>query len=105
MAKNLPAMQETWVQSLCWEDPLEEGMTTHTSILAWRIQWQLQEAIARVVGGTIQGTFDPSCFLCSNSCSCPQRMMGTEKLYKVVRKSSVFEHVRRDPDLTSCCTR
>ena len=34
--KNLPAMQETWVQSLGWEDPLEEGMKTHSSILAWR---------------------------------------------------------------------
>ena len=37
MAENLPAMQETWVQSLGWEDPLEEGMATHSSILAWRI--------------------------------------------------------------------
>ena len=36
MGKNLPAMQETWVRSLGWEDPLEEGMATHTSILAWR---------------------------------------------------------------------
>ena len=35
--KNPPAMQETWVRSLCWEDPLEEGMATHSSILAWRI--------------------------------------------------------------------
>ena len=35
--KNLPAMRETWVQSLGWEDPLEEGMATHLSILAWRI--------------------------------------------------------------------
>ena len=35
--KNLPAVQETWVQSLGWEDPLEEGMATHSSILAWRI--------------------------------------------------------------------
>ena len=35
--KNLPAMQETWVQSLGWEDPLEEGMATHSSILAWKI--------------------------------------------------------------------
>ena len=35
--KNLPAMQESWVQSLGWEDPLEEGMTTYSSILAWRI--------------------------------------------------------------------
>ena len=37
MVKKLPTMQETWVQSLGWEDPLEEGMTTHSSILAWRI--------------------------------------------------------------------
>ena len=37
--KNLPAMQETWVGSLGWEDPLEEGMATHSSILAWRIPW------------------------------------------------------------------
>ena len=39
MAKNLLAMQETWVQSLGWEDPLEEGMATHSSVLAWRIPW------------------------------------------------------------------
>ena len=36
MVKNPPAMQETWVQSLGWEDPLEEGLATHSSILAWR---------------------------------------------------------------------
>ena len=39
MVKNLPAMQETWVQSLGQEDPLEEGMATHSTILAWRIPW------------------------------------------------------------------
>ena len=39
IVKNLPAMQETWVSSLGWEDPLEKGMTTHCSILAWRIPW------------------------------------------------------------------
>ena len=32
-------MKEMWLQSLAWEDPLEEGMTTHSSILAWRIPW------------------------------------------------------------------
>ena len=37
MVKNPPAMWETWVRSLGWEDPLEEGMATHSSILAWRI--------------------------------------------------------------------
>ena len=39
MVKNLPAMQETQVQSLGREDPLEKGMATHSSILAWRIPW------------------------------------------------------------------
>ena len=39
MVKNLPAMQENWVQSLGQEDPLEKGMDTHSSILAWRIPW------------------------------------------------------------------
>ena len=39
MVKNLPAMQGTQVQSLSWEDPLEKGMATHSSILAWRIPW------------------------------------------------------------------
>ena len=39
MVKNLSAIQETQVQSLGWEDPLEEAMETHSSILAWRIPW------------------------------------------------------------------
>ena len=39
MVKNLPAVWETWVQALDWEDPLEEGMATHFSILAWKIPW------------------------------------------------------------------
>ena len=37
--KHLPAMQETWIQSLGWEDPLEKEMATHSSILAWRTPW------------------------------------------------------------------
>ena len=39
MVKNLPAMQGTYVPSLGWEDPLEKGMATHSSSLAWRIPW------------------------------------------------------------------
>ena len=39
LVKNLPAMWETWVQSLGWEDPLEKRKATHSSILAWRIAW------------------------------------------------------------------
>ena len=39
LVKNPSAMRETWVQSLGWEDPLDTGMATHSSILAWRIPW------------------------------------------------------------------
>ena len=41
LVKNLPAMRETWVRSLGWEDPLEKGMATQSSILAWRIPWSV----------------------------------------------------------------
>ena len=39
LVKNLPAMLETWVQSMGWEDPLEKRMATHSGILTWRIPW------------------------------------------------------------------
>ena len=39
MVKHLPAVRETWVQSLGWEDPLEKEMATHSSTLAWKIPW------------------------------------------------------------------
>ena len=39
LVKTLPAMRKTWVRSLGWEDPLDKGTTTHSSILAWRIPW------------------------------------------------------------------
>ena len=39
LVKNLPVIQETWVQSLSWEDPLEKGKATYASILAWKIPW------------------------------------------------------------------
>ena len=41
LVKNLPAMQETWVQPLGWEDPLEKGKTSDSTILAWRIPWSV----------------------------------------------------------------
>ena len=55
LEKNLLAMQETWIQSLSWEDPLEKGMTTHFNILAWRIPWtedpgELQSMVPKRVG-------------------------------------------------------
>ena len=53
MVKNLPAMQVTWLQSLGWEDSLEKGMVTHSSILAWEVLWTEEpgglQSMARVV--------------------------------------------------------
>ena len=47
MAKRLPAMRETWVRSLGWEDPLEKEMATHSSTLAWRIPWTTVRGITK----------------------------------------------------------
>ena len=52
MVRNPPAMRETWVRSLAWEDPLEEGMATQSSILAWRIPMDRETWHAAVHGVT-----------------------------------------------------
>ena len=44
LVKNLPVMQETWVKSLGWKDPLEKGKATHSSVLAWRSAWGPKES-------------------------------------------------------------
>ena len=49
LVKNLPAVQKTQVQSLGWEDPLEKGMETHFSILAWRIPWTEEPGVLQSV--------------------------------------------------------
>ena len=48
--KNLPAVWEIWVQSLGWEDPLEKEITTHSSILAWRIPWTEESGRLQSIG-------------------------------------------------------
>ena len=50
MVENLPAMQETWVQSWGQEDPLEKGMATHSSVLAWRIPWTEEPGRLQSIG-------------------------------------------------------
>ena len=50
LVKNLPTMRETWVQSLGWEDSLEKGKATHSSILAWRIPWTVLSMGLQKVG-------------------------------------------------------
>ena len=56
MVKNLPAMQETWVQSQGQEDPLENGMATHSNILAWRIPWTEEPGGLQTMGLQRVGT-------------------------------------------------
>ena len=53
--KNLPAVQETWVQSLVWDDPVEKGMAIHWSILAWRIPWTEEPGGLQSIGSKIVG--------------------------------------------------
>ena len=53
--KNLPAMQETGVQSLGWEEPLEKGMATHSSILSWRIPWTQEPGGLQYMGSKTVG--------------------------------------------------
>ena len=50
LVKNPPVMWETWVRALGWEDPLEKGKATHSSILAWRIPWTVQSLGSQRVG-------------------------------------------------------
>ena len=50
MVKNPPAMQETWIRPLGWEDPLEEGMATHSSVLAWGIPWAEEPGRLQALG-------------------------------------------------------
>ena len=54
MVKNMPAMQETRVRSLGWEDPLEKGMTTHSRVPAWRIPWTEEPGELQSMGSQSQ---------------------------------------------------
>ena len=64
VVKNPPAMQETWVQSPGWEDPLEKGKATHSSILAWRIPWTVWSmGLQRVRHDWVTFTFTFSTFM------------------------------------------
>ena len=54
MVKNLPAVQETWVPSLGWKDPLQKEMATHSSILAWEIPWTEEPGGLYIVHGVAE---------------------------------------------------
>ena len=63
LVKNLPAIRETWVGSLGWEDPLEKGKATHSSILAWRIPWTVQSMGPKESDTTVRLSLSISSFL------------------------------------------
>ena len=64
MVKHLPAMQETWVQSLGWEDPLEKEMATHSSTLARKIPWTKEPVNYSPQGRKETGTTERRHFIC-----------------------------------------
>ena len=57
LVENVPAMRETWIQPLGWEDPLEKGKATHSGILAWRIPWTIYSPWGRKESDTTEGKF------------------------------------------------
>ena len=82
MVKDAPAMWETWVRSLGKEDPLEEGMTTHSGILAWRIAMNRGAWWAAVHGVTRSGTRLKRLSISSSSSEVPRigKLMETENM-------------------------
>ena len=86
-AKNLPAIQGTWVGSLDWEDPLEKGMASHSSTLAWKIPWMEEPGKATVHGVAKSPTpLKDFTFLSSKCYFCP-RMLQCEFL---ISRSIIF---------------
>ena len=85
MVKNLPAMWETPIQSLGWEDPLEKGMTTHSSILAWEILWTEEP------GGLQSMRFQRvSHSLATKQQPCPRRSIKSSRHYKCDQRPGPF---------------
>ena len=72
MVKNLLAIQETWVPSLAWEDPLEKETAIHSSILAWRIPQTEEPGGLQSMGSQESGTIECTC---AHACVCAQETM------------------------------
>ena len=101
--KNLPAVQETWLQSLGLEDPLEKGMTTHSSILAWRIPWREESGGLQSMGSQrfrhswVTNTFSFSLHPCF-----PQKMrkIGSKReRQRQIEKDRVLKKVLVSPPM------
>ena len=102
--KNPPAMQElqeTWVPSLCWGDPLEEGMATHSSTLAWRIPW-VEESDGLQTRGSQRDRHDGNDSVCTHASETSEKPMvrNLEVLTKSCLILSAFRNHR--PNCSSC---
>ena len=94
MIKNLPAMQETWVQSMGWEDPLEEEMATHSSIFAWRIPWTEEPGRQQSVGSQSQTRLsDFTSLHFSFSVSCKIISVAVQKLFSLMSHLFIFAFI------------
>ena len=106
MVSNLPTMQETWVWSLHWEDPLEKGMATHSSILAWRFPWAeeaggLQSMRSQRVGHDwATNTLSKSWRNAQSSSQNSRDSEGSKWLYEAV--SYLSPHLLRKLSQVSC---
>ena len=95
--KNLPAMQETRVQSLGWEDLLEKGMATHSSILAWKIPWTEEPAGLQSMGSQRAGhdwVINTFTFTCGTGTSTQQQITDSNSPPTVLEM--VFQEVTRE---------
>ena len=82
LVKNLPAIWETWVRSLGWEDPLEKGKATHSSILAWRIPWTVQSMESQGVGHFESCDFHSLTYIYSSTCMVMYTVNISERINK-----------------------
>ena len=105
LVKNPPAIRETWVGFMGWEDPLEKGMATHSSILAWGIPWTIQslETPGQIAGvgssSLLQGIFptqglNPGLPHCRQILYCLSHQGSNTKIYRVIVKS--YRQVRKE---------
>ena len=79
MVKEPPAMRETWVRTLGWKDPLEKGMATHSSVLAWRIPWMEEPGGLQSMGS--QGATNALTFTWTVACQAPLSMGFSRQEY------------------------
>ena len=112
VGKNLPVMRETWVRSLCWEDPLEKEKATHSSILAWRIPWTIQSMVSQGVGhdwanfthfesstgqqNSSRNVMPPYCFLVGELLLIPVQAIFLCRWSTMWSRRQTFHHVGQD---------